>query len=118
MAATKPIASAGARLCRLEAIEDGNCAEIPCGTAADAPRLIVMRSADSAWAYLNRCPHFSLPLNAGSSRFLIVGRRQVMCAYHCAVFRFEDGMCVDGPAKGMSLESVPVSVVDGTVIIA
>lgn len=112
------IAPAGSPLCRLEAIEDGDCAEISCGTGAAAPRLILMRSAGSVWAYINRCPHFSLPLNAETGRFLIVGLRQIMCAYHCAVFRFEDGLCIEGPAKGMSLDPVPVSVIDGTVIVA
>jgi nitrite reductase/ring-hydroxylating ferredoxin subunit len=38
-----------------------------------------------------------------------------MCAYHCAVYRFEDGVCIDGPAVGLRLDALPIEVVDGEV---
>jgi nitrite reductase/ring-hydroxylating ferredoxin subunit len=31
-----------------------------------------------------------------------------MCAHHSALFRFEDGKCIDGPCKGASLDAVQV----------
>ena len=36
---------------------------------------------------------------------------------HGAAFRFEDGFCVDGPAKGGCLDPVPVEVVGDSVMI-
>lgn len=77
-----------------------------------------MRGAGRVWAYVNVCPHFSLPLNSQPNTFLIVGERQVMCAYHCAVFNFADGLCIEGPAEGLSLDAVPVNLVDGDVLVA
>lgn len=117
-ASQKPAPAPGLRLCRLDAIQDGDCLEIQYGVGEDALSLVVMRSAGRAWAYLNVCPHFSLPLNAQPNSFLIAGERQVMCAYHCAIFKFEDGMCVEGPALGMSLDAVAVRIVDGDVVVA
>jgi nitrite reductase/ring-hydroxylating ferredoxin subunit len=101
----------GTALCRLEDIPDGDCVELRAGPRS----LVVMRSGAQAWAYVNVCPHFSLPLNSQPGDFLVVGERRVMCAFHCAIFRFEDGVCIEGPAEGRALERVPVSVVDGEV---
>ena len=36
---------------------------------------------------------------------------------HGAAFRFEDGFCVDGPAKGGRLDPVPVEVAGDSVMI-
>jgi nitrite reductase/ring-hydroxylating ferredoxin subunit len=33
-----------------------------------------------------------------------------MCAHHSAMFRFEDGLCVDGPCQGASLIRFPLRV--------
>jgi nitrite reductase/ring-hydroxylating ferredoxin subunit len=114
----KDAPSPGFKLCQREAIPDGGCLEVRCGQGADDLRLLVMRSAETVWAYVNRCPHFSLPLNARPNTFLITGQRQIMCAFHCAVFNFEDGRCVEGPAMGMGLESVPVTVHNGDILVA
>ena len=108
----------GTRLCRLDDVKDGECLEVRFGEAPDALSLVVMRSAGQAWAYVNVCPHFSLPLNSQPNAFLVTGERRVMCAYHCAIFRFDDGLCVEGPAEGLHLDAVPVHVVDGEVLLA
>ncbi len=110
------VVSAGTRLCRFDALEEGACVEVRCGDADQAASVMVVRVADAPRAYLNRCPHFSLPLNAGSRTFLTVGGREVMCAYHCALFRFEDGVCIDGPARGARLVAIPVALVEGHVV--
>jgi nitrite reductase/ring-hydroxylating ferredoxin subunit len=113
-----PAPPPGFRLCRLDAIQDGDCLEVHYGAGDKALSLVVMRSAGRAWAYLNVCPHFSLPLNAQPNSFLIADERQVMCAYHCAIFKFEDGLCVEGPAVGMSLDAVAVRIEGGDVVVA
>ncbi|MBB5410151.1 nitrite reductase/ring-hydroxylating ferredoxin subunit [Paraburkholderia sp. HC6.4b] len=38
-------------------------------------------------------------------------RAQVlMCAHHSALFRFEDGRCIEGPCAGASLDAVKIAV--------
>ena len=39
----------------------------------------------------------------------------LMCAHHSAMFRFEDGVCVDGPCVGHALTPVPIRIVDGAI---
>ena len=115
--APRQAAPAGLHLCRLEAVGDGDCLEVR-SDAEPAPSIVVMRSAGRAWAYVNVSPHFSLPLNSEPGRFLIAGDRLVMCAYHCAVFRFDDGLCIEGPAEGLRLDAVAVKIEDGDVVVA
>ena len=107
----------GAELCVTSDIPDGACHEVIYGEGFKKLRIVACRDGDDVWAYVNCCPHFRLPLNGQSKSFFIPATRQVMCAFHCAIFRFEDGMCIDGPARGLDLESVPVQIVDGRVLI-
>ncbi|MBB2927436.1 nitrite reductase/ring-hydroxylating ferredoxin subunit [Paraburkholderia silvatlantica] len=32
----------------------------------------------------------------------------IMCAHHSALFRFEDGRCIEGPCAGAKLDAVAV----------
>ncbi|MGU7782172.1 Rieske (2Fe-2S) protein [Burkholderia sp. PU8-34] len=74
--------------------------------------LVVLRRRDEAWAYRNVCPHFSIPLNYEPGTFWTYDAQWLMCAHHSAMFRFEDGICVDGPCEGAALTAVPVRIVD------
>ena len=108
----------GTRLCGLEQIPDGSGREFRFGEGPDQFRMVVFRMGPSAWGYVNVCPHFWLPLNVLPEKFLISGPGRVMCSHHSAIFRFEDGFCVDGPVKGGHLDRVPVEVVANSVIIS
>jgi nitrite reductase/ring-hydroxylating ferredoxin subunit len=37
-------------------------------------------------------------------------KQVVMCAHHSALFRFEDGHCIEGPCAGASLDAIRVGV--------
>ncbi len=100
-------------MCALQDITDGGCKEFVFGAGKDALRLVIFREREEAWGYVNICPHFHIPLNSRPDQFMIVAERRIMCAYHCSVFRFEDGYCTDGPGKGMNLEAVPLDIEDG-----
>ncbi|HTT06945.1 MAG TPA: Rieske 2Fe-2S domain-containing protein [Steroidobacteraceae bacterium] len=106
----------GSMLCALEAIPEGGCHELTLGSAPACLSVLLWRRQGSVRAYHNCCPHFSLPLNAHAGQFLLMGSHRLMCAWHCAVFDLHDGRCLEGPAKGMALESLPVAVVAGQVI--
>ena len=104
-------------LCALEDIPDGSCKEFVFGSGKDALRLLIFRDQTEAWGYVNICPHFHIPLNSKPDRFFITATRRIMCAYHCSVFRFEDGYCTEGPGKGMRLEAVPLAIMDDRILI-
>jgi nitrite reductase/ring-hydroxylating ferredoxin subunit len=98
----------GTLLCELQAIPDGGCRELRFGPDAAAFNLLLHRHGAQVRAYVNSCPHFSVPLNAHPGQFVLLEQRRIMCAWHCSVFDLDNGHCIDGPARGMSLEPVPV----------
>ncbi|SIT51434.1 Ferredoxin subunit of nitrite reductase and ring-hydroxylating dioxygenase [Paraburkholderia piptadeniae] len=100
-------------LCPLDDIPDGGGKEIACSGAderAGKPAIVVLRRGDDVWAYRNMCPHFSIPLNYEADTFWTYEAEHLMCAHHSAMFRFEDGVCVDGPCLGAALTRVPVRI--------
>jgi nitrite reductase/ring-hydroxylating ferredoxin subunit len=107
--------AAGSVLCRLEDIPDGEGRGFEFGQGARVFRMFVVRRGGEAWGYLNVCPHFQLPVNVREHEFVNTGKTRIMCMNHCALFRFEDGHCVDGPCEGDRLNPVPIAVVAGDV---
>lgn len=103
----------------LAALRDsGACAveqELPDGSKRN---VILLRRGAEVWAYVNRCPHFSQPLDFEPGEFATYDGRILMCAHHSAMFRFEDGFCVDGPCAGHRLDPVEVRVAGAIVHVA
>jgi nitrite reductase/ring-hydroxylating ferredoxin subunit len=101
-------------LCALEDVPNCNAIELP-SERRGQPAIVVLRRNDEAWAYRNVCPHFSIPLNYEPNTFRTYEGDVVMCAHHSAMFRFEDGLCVDGPCKGAALTPVAIRILDGRI---
>jgi nitrite reductase/ring-hydroxylating ferredoxin subunit len=110
--------SPGQIVCAVEEIPDGHCKEVCYGQGAYALSFLVHRFGAEVKVYVNRCPHFSLPLNARPGQFVMMEGARVMCAFHGAVFRLDNGYCEAGPAATSFLEPVEVVVRDGAVCIA
>ncbi len=106
----------GSVLCRLGDLADGQGLSFEVGEDPDALRLVVVREGENVRAYVNSCPHFGIPLEIG--RGVKTFRNHILCVNHYAVFRFDDGYCIDGPCKGGSLVPFPIEVRDGCVVLA
>jgi nitrite reductase/ring-hydroxylating ferredoxin subunit len=104
-------------LCRFEQVPDGACIELHSDAVSDVFTLLVHRSGNTARAWLNRCPHFSLPLSSRPGEFIVLKGERILCPHHAAVFSLEDGRGVDARSEGMSLDSVPIEVRDGVVCV-
>jgi nitrite reductase/ring-hydroxylating ferredoxin subunit len=75
---------------------------------------ILLSSEDDVTAWRNCCQHQRhVPLDPGDGAVLREG--ELVCTRHGATFGAEDGHCTYGPCAGASLETVEVSVEDGTV---
>lgn len=96
------------QLCRLDEVPDGG-ARVFDGESAGRP-IVVVRRGDKVWAYIDRCPHFSVALDFVPGNVSCYRSQVLMCAHHSALFRFEDGKCIDGPCKGASLDAVQVEI--------
>lgn len=68
-------------------------------------------------AYVNQCKHLPIPIDSGSREFFDADGRHLLCGTHGALFRLDDGMCVHGPCRGLSLERVKAVVERDTVVL-
>ena len=101
---------AGAPLCRLAEIADGQGRGFILGEGADQLALFVVRKGEEAYAYLNVCPHQGTPLDwggfDGEGRFVSADSGNILCATHGAQFAVRDGRCLAGPCLGKRLRPV------------
>ncbi len=103
-------------LCRLDDIADGGALGLPQHQQLHPAGLVAVRQGEQVWVYVNRCPHFSVPLDFNPQQFCTYRGKVLMCAHHSAMFRYDDGHCIDGPCKGAQLEAVPVRWVDDRLV--
>jgi nitrite reductase/ring-hydroxylating ferredoxin subunit len=111
--------AAGTRLAGLEDLPEGAVVGFSFGKGKDAFRILVIREGRRVNAFVNKCPHYGVPLNNEARSFYVLPGAKVMCMVHCAVFSLESGECVDGPVRGDHLTRIDVTVEsDGAVVVA
>jgi nitrite reductase/ring-hydroxylating ferredoxin subunit len=102
----------------MDDITDG-CAITRSATLNGNPEeVLIVRRGREVWAYRNSCPHFSVGLDAQPGVIYTYQSSVLMCAHHSALFRFEDGECIDGPCQGFQLDAVPVHIDGEQVMLA
>lgn len=80
------------------------------GQGLTAFRLFVIALPDGgARAFVNRCPHYSLPLNVMPDQFLTRDGAHIMCRQHLALFDRVSGACLSGAAEGKMLTQVALT---------
>jgi len=116
--ALRPFAPApGTVLAPLAEIPDGGAKGFSFGLGLNIWRMLVLRRGAALYGYLNLCPHYSMPLNHRENEFMSRDGTKIMCRQHLALFRVEDGACLDGACDGRSLDPVPLRVEDGLILI-
>ena len=78
------------QLCRFSDVPDGGARVVD--EACIRRPVIVVRRGEQVWAYVNRCPHFSVPLDFVPGSVSCYRSQVLMCAHHSALFRFDDGV--------------------------
>ena len=112
------VPSGGTFLCRLEEIANPGGREFTFGKGPAPFEMFVVRKGGRAFGYFNVCPHAGSPLNWVPGQFLDPTQTVIQCATHGAQFDIADGACVGGPCPGTKLTPVPVTVIDGRILIA
>jgi nitrite reductase/ring-hydroxylating ferredoxin subunit len=79
--------------------------------------LLLRDHAGTLRAYLNRCEHLPVPLDAGGRKFLSADGAYLQCQTHGARYRLVDGYCVVGPCAGRALEALAIEIDDADVYI-
>lgn len=106
---------AGVPLCAAGAIGDPGARNFVLQIGEAFFHGFVVRRGAAVTGFVDRCPHAGLPLAQELDRYLTSDGDYVLCSWHGALFRPDDGYCVGGPCAGRSLEPWPVVVVDGVV---
>ena len=103
-------------LLRLDELDDPGSRGLVVRLAGRDHDVFVVRSGNTARAYLNSCPHTGAPLDWQPDRFLSPDQRHIQCAMHAALFRIHDGVCVAGPCAGEALVMLPTAIEDGALV--
>jgi len=74
-----------------------------------------IRYEGQVYAYVNRCPHRGTELDWEPGEVLDGDGEFLICATHGALFQPQTGLCVMGPCKGSSLQSILLVEADGSV---
>lgn len=109
---------AGVRLCRLEEIEEPGARNFVVEIDDAHFHGFVVRKGGAIHGYVDRCPHQGLPLARKLDDYLTDRKDFIVCSWHGALFRPEDGACMGGPCSGTHLTSWPVRVDDGWLVTA
>ena len=89
------------------------------GGEAQPFRLLLLRDGEQVRAFVNRCPHFGVPLAAKQSLLISKPGTSITCNVHYARFRWSDGVCESGECVGEGLITVPLTIsADGQLTIA
>lgn len=111
------VADGMAPLCRLDEVADGGAKGFIVPGVGETGDLFLVRRGGRVCAYVNRCPHVGTPLELIDDKFLTRDRALILCSTHGALFRIEDGHCIDGPCAGDRLRALDVEVRDGLVFL-
>ena len=80
------------------------------GGIAQPFRLLMLRNGLQVRAFVNRCPHFGVPLAAKQTLLISRPGHSITCNVHYARFRWSDGVCDSGECVGEGLIPVPVDI--------
>ena len=88
------------------------------GGIAQPFRLLMLRNGLQVRAFVNRCPHFGVPLAAKQTLLISRPGHSITCNVHYARFRWSDGVCDSGECVGDGLIPVPMDIsADGQITI-
>jgi nitrite reductase/ring-hydroxylating ferredoxin subunit len=83
-----------------------------------ATSVIVGRVDGRVRAYANVCRHYPFPLDQGGSGVMSPDGQLLLCHTHGALYRPDDGLCLEGPCEGARLFEARVEDAgDGLVVI-
>jgi len=110
------MAEAKRLICRSHELrERGKGVRFSVDTARGPQPAFAVRCHGRVQAYLNRCAHVSVELDAQPGEFFDFAGLYLVCSTHGAAYVPETGFCIGGPCKGLHLTKLAVAEHDGGV---
>jgi nitrite reductase/ring-hydroxylating ferredoxin subunit len=111
-------ANSGFGICSLNEIPDKQARIFEIPSPVGKISIIILRSGERCYGYINRCPHLGMPLAKNDSQLIFDPDNWIKCNVHYAQFRWQNGYCTSGDCEGESLQKVPLNILNGKVLIA
>lgn len=108
----------GTLLALLDEIPDGGAFLLTLDASAPPFKIILLRSGQQVFAYVNRCAHFGVPLAEKVQHLYPEPHLNFRCSVHQARYRWQDGFCEYGDCAGESLLAIPILIADEKIFIA
>ena len=105
------------QLCHLNDIPENSVKGMVATVEGKQRNIFIVRREGRAYAYLNWCPHNQVLIDQIPGQFFNKDNSLIQCSKHGALFRIEDGYCVEGPCKGESLQELPCESKDGLIFL-
>ena len=103
------------KLFELSSLEDKQALGMVAQVAGKRRNIFIVRWGCDVHAYLNWCPHNQVLIDQVPGQFFNSDKTLIQCSKHGALFRIEDGFCIEGPCEGQSLSKLKCEVKDGGV---
>jgi len=98
------------KLCSIHEIEEEESKEFFVTRGESDQSILVVKKDGQLSVFINNCPHLGIPMNLEPDRFLDMEKNFIMCSTHGALFKIDDGECVQGPCLGKKLSPVPYEI--------
>ncbi len=108
----------GTPLLSMDDISIGQVKEIEFGESIKTKfKMFLYRTESDVLAYLNRCPHFNVPLNVNAGELFCADGSEFQCCHHYARFDKITGVCTDGPCEGRVLTKIPIELAGDSIVV-
>jgi len=104
-------------LCKTSDIEDPGSKSFELKIKRKTQSIFVVHKDARFYAYYNKCPHTGATLEWQQDEFLDLDKALIQCATHDALFMIGSGKCIAGPCSGDSLQSLPLIIESGQIIV-
>ena len=105
-------------LCKIEGFADPGTKNVVLGEGPDELDIVIVQMEGVRHAYVNSCPHESIPLETFPNHFLTEDKKHLLCSGHGARFVLATGECIYGPCYGRSLARLATEERDGGLYLA
>lgn len=96
------------KVCSILDVCNGSVKKVTVKNDYQDTECLIIQEDKKVYAYLNKCPHWHIPLDGNHDTIYDSQSQQLICTNHGAVFNLKDGLCIAGPCAGFTLNSLDV----------